>query len=92
MNSKTTINSQLSTTEPKKRKQKLSKQLEQERNQRNGDHMEGFHWGSGRGRVGKKLQGIISITGRHKIDGERLRMEQETENSKNLHGQPMNMN
>ena len=47
MNSKTTINSQLSTTEPKKRKQKLSKQLEQERNQRNGDHMEGFHWGSG---------------------------------------------
>ena len=30
MNSKTTINSQLSTTEPKKRKQKLSKQLEQE--------------------------------------------------------------
>ena len=39
-------NSQLSTTEPKKkRKQKLSKQLEQ--NQRNGHHMEGFQWGGG---------------------------------------------
>ena len=49
MNSKmTTHNSQLSTTEPKKQKQKLSKQLEQEQNQRNGDYMEGFQWG-GRG-------------------------------------------
>ena len=36
-----TRNSQLST-EPKKQKQKLSKQLEQEQNHRNGDHMEGF--------------------------------------------------
>ena len=39
-----TINSQLSTNEPKRkekqRKQKLSNQLEQEQNQRNGDHME----------------------------------------------------
>ena len=34
--------SQLSTTEPKK--QKLSKQLEQEHNHRNGDHMEGYQW------------------------------------------------
>ena len=37
-------NSQLSTTEPKKQnktKNKLSKQLEQEQNHRNGDHMEG---------------------------------------------------
>ena len=42
MNSKMTINSQLSTTEPKKQKQKLSKQLEQDQNERNGDHMEGF--------------------------------------------------
>ena len=48
MNSKMTTNSQLSTTEPKKQKQKLSKQVEQEQNQRNGDHMEGFQWG-GRG-------------------------------------------
>ena len=47
MNSKMTTNSQLLTNEPKKikekqRKQKLSKQLEQEQNQRNGHHMEGF--------------------------------------------------
>ena len=40
-----TTNSQLLTTEPKKRK--LRKQLEQEQNQRNGDHMEGFQWGGG---------------------------------------------
>ena len=37
-----TTNSQLSITEPKKEKQKLSKQLEQEQNHRNGDHMEGY--------------------------------------------------
>ena len=45
-----TTNSQLSTNEPKRkenqRKQKLSKQLEQEQNQRN--HMEGFQWGGER--------------------------------------------
>ena len=41
MNSKMTTNSQLSTTEPKsKTKNELSKQLEQEQNHRNGDHME----------------------------------------------------
>ena len=43
-----TTNSQLSTTEPKKQKQTLSKQPQQEQNQRNGDHMEGFQWGVGR--------------------------------------------
>ena len=37
-------NSQLSTTESKKQKQKLSKQLEQEQNHRNGDHMESYQW------------------------------------------------
>ena len=47
MNNKMTTNSQLSTTEPKKQKQKLSKQLEQEQNHRNGDHMEGYQWGEG---------------------------------------------
>ena len=47
MNSKMTTNSQLSTTEPKKQKQKLSKQLEWEQNQRNGDHIEGFQWDRG---------------------------------------------
>ena len=48
-----TTNSQLSTTEPKKTKNKLSKQLEQEQNHRNGDHVEGYQWGSGRERGGK---------------------------------------
>ena len=38
-----TTNSQLSTTKPKKQKQKLSKQLEQEQKQRNGHHMKGYH-------------------------------------------------
>ena len=68
MNSKMTTNSQLSTTEvfvqwmlpclkqkhvQSKNKNKLSKQLEQEQNHRNGDHVEGYQWGSGRERVGK---------------------------------------
>ena len=42
MNSKMTTNLQLPTTEPKKTKTKLSKQLEEEENHRNGDHMEGY--------------------------------------------------
>ena len=59
MNSKMTTNSQLSTTEPKKKhKKELSKQLEQEQNHRNGDHMEGYQQGGGRGRMGEKVQGI----------------------------------
>ena len=72
MNSKMTTNSQLLTTEPKKQNQKLSKQLEQEQNHRNGDHMEGYQWGGGGGRMGEKVQGIRSINGRYKID--RLRI------------------
>ena len=53
-------NSQLSTTESKiKQKQKhVSKQLKQEQNHRNGDHMEGYQWGGGGRRMGKKVQGI----------------------------------
>ena len=42
MNSKMTTNSQLSTTEPKRQKQKLSKEVEQEQNHRNGNHMVGY--------------------------------------------------
>ena len=42
MNSKMTTSSQLSTTELKKNKNELSKQLEQEQNHRNRDHMEGY--------------------------------------------------
>ena len=72
MNSKMTTNSQLST-EPKN-KNKLSKQLEQEQNHRNGDHMEGYQLGSGRVKRGEKLQRISSINGRYKIDRKRLRI------------------
>ena len=51
MNSKMTTNSQLLTTEPKKKnKNKPSKQLEQEENHRNGDRLEGYQQGSGRER------------------------------------------
>ena len=45
-----TTNSQLSTTEPKKKKKQnktkqiLSKQLQQEQNHRNGDYVEGYQW------------------------------------------------
>ena len=58
MNSKMTTNSQLLTTKPKKykNKNKLSQQPEQEENQRNGDHMEGYQWGSGRGREGERYR------------------------------------
>ena len=47
MNHKMTTNSQLLTTTHKKNKNKnkLRKQLEQEQNHRNGDHMEGYQWG-----------------------------------------------
>ena len=62
MSSKMTTNSQLSTTEPKK--QKLSKQLEQEENHRNGDHMEGYQQGGGGTTMGEKVQGISSINDR----------------------------
>ena len=57
MNSKMTANSDLLTTEPKKtHKNKLSKQLEQEQNHRNGDHMEGYQQGSGRGSEGERYR------------------------------------
>ena len=51
MNNKMTTNSQLPINEPKRKKQqkqKLSKQLEQEQNHRNGDHMEGYQWEVGK--------------------------------------------
>ena len=71
MNSKVTTNSPLSTTEPKK--QKLSKQVEQEQNQRNGHHMESYQQRGGEEKWREEVQGIRSITDRHKIHGERLR-------------------
>ena len=48
MNSKMTTDSQLLTIKPKnktKQNKKLSKQLEQEQNHRNGDQMEGYQLG-----------------------------------------------
>ena len=79
-----TTNLQLSTTEPRKQKQTLSKQLEQEQNHRNRDHMEGYQQGEGGGRMRKKIQGIRSIIGRYKIDRGRLRTEEEMEKPKNV--------
>ena len=52
MNSKMTMNLQLSTTEPKKNK--LSKQLEQEQNHRYIDHLEGYQLGEGEEKIGGK--------------------------------------
>ena len=53
-----TTNSQLSTTQPKKNKNKnkLGKQLEQEHNHRNGDHMEGYHEEGEGGEWGKSFR------------------------------------
>ena len=82
MNRKMTTNLQLSMTEPKKQKQKLS-ELEQEQNHRNGDHMEGYQQGEA-GRMEEKVQQIRSIIGRHKIDRGRLRIVWEMEKLKNL--------
>ena len=73
MNSKMTINSQL-LLNLKKNKTKLRKQLEQEQIHRNRDHMEGYQWGVGGGRMEKKVQGIRSINGRYKIDRGKLRI------------------
>ena len=64
MNSKMTTNLHLSTTKPKKHKNKLSKQLEQVQNHRNGDHMENYQQGGGVGREGEKVQGRRNINGR----------------------------
>ena len=47
MNSKMITNSQISTTELKNNKSKLSKELEEEQNHRNGDLMEGYQQGRG---------------------------------------------
>ena len=50
-----TTNSQLSN-EPKKQKQTKLEQLEQEQNHRNGDHMEGYQQGMGRGEREKRYR------------------------------------
>ena len=54
-----TANSQLLTTTPKT-KTKLSKQLEQEQNHRNGNSMEGYQQASGWGERGKRYRELIN--------------------------------
>ena len=73
MNSKMTTNSKLSTTEPKKQKQKQTKQTIRTGtdSQKQRSH-EGLS--VGRGRMGEKVKGIGSISGRYKIDRGRLRI------------------
>ena len=60
MNSKMTTNSQLSINEPKRKEKqqqkKVSKQLEQEQNQRNEHHMEGFQWEVGEEEWGERYR------------------------------------
>ena len=60
MNTKMTTNSQLSTTEPTKKKKtktkKLSKQVEQEQNHRYADHMEGYQLGRVEGEGRKRYR------------------------------------
>ena len=53
MISKIMTNSQLSTTESKKKANKISKQPEQEQNHKYGDHLEGYQLGGRRKRMGK---------------------------------------
>ena len=68
-----TIDSQLSTTEPKTQKQKQTKQTTRTQNYRNGDHMEDYQQRGRGGKIGEKVQGIGSIFGRYKIDRGRFR-------------------
>ena len=74
MNSKMTTNSQQSTTESKNNKNKLSKQLEQEQNHRNGDHLRVISREVEGGRMREKIQGIRRINCRYTIDRRRLRI------------------
>ena len=73
MNSKMTTNHNYEQLNLKKKnKNKLSTQLQQEQNLRNGDHMEGYQQGEGGRRVGEKVKEIRNITGRYKIDRGRI--------------------
>ena len=85
MNSKMATNSKVSATKPKKNKNKLSKQLQQEQIYRNGHHMDCYQWGGRGERIGEKVQGIKSINGRYKIDRGRVRIVWKMEKPKNLY-------
>ena len=82
MNIKMTTNSQLPTTEPRN-KNKLSKQLEQEENHRNGDHMERHQWG--RRREGGKGTENKQLKWQAENRQGRLRIVWEMEKPKNLY-------
>ena len=49
------------------------------------NHIEGYQWGGGSGRMGGKVRGIRSITGRYNIDRGMLRIVWEMEKPKNLY-------
>ena len=51
------------------KKQKQSKQLEQEQIHKNRDHLEGYQCEGRGGRMGEKVQEITSINGKYKRDG-----------------------
>ena len=70
MKSKMTTNSQLSTTEPKTKTKQTRTETESQKWRSHG----GYQWGDRGGRMREKLQGIISINGRYKIDRGRLRI------------------
>ena len=70
-----TANSVINNHTQNKNNSKLSKLLVQEKNDRNGDHMEGYQWGVGWGEMGGKVKGIRSINDRYKIDRRWLRIE-----------------
>ena len=77
MNSKMTTNSQLSTSEPKRKRKRKRKTKETTRTGTESEKWRlhvGFSMRRWKGRMGEKVQGIRSILGRHKIDGERSRM------------------
>ena len=85
MNSKMTTNSQLSTTEPQKHKQKLTKQTRTGTKSEKWRSHGGLSVGTGGGRMVEKAQGIRSINGRYKIDRGRLRIVLEMEKPMKLY-------
>ena len=92
MNSKMIPNSQLSTTEPKKQKQKQTKQATRTGTMEitwrsHGGLSVGREWRT----MGGKVQGIGNVNCRYEIDRGRLRIVWGMEKPKNLHVQPMDM-
>ena len=72
MNSKMTMNTAISTTEPKKMKTKTKQTTRTGTESEKWTSRGGFSVGRGRGGMAENVQGIRSIIGRHKIDREKL--------------------